>query len=608
MTFTGVRLTLISAVVFLAGALRAATPSFDQWADAFAADWVRLNPQLATRAQYFSGAEQDANDRQLGLTDMFGGFTGTKAARAHADLARRGLQELRGFPRAGLTPMQRTSAAVIQWSLEDALHRAEFAPEAFVFEQIGGYQLGLVNFLTTTHPLRNRRDAENYLARLALVGGRLDDGIAEAESAAAKGIIPPRFILKRVIEQLDGFVAKSAAENPFVATFKERLASVGAVTAGERTTLVAAAEKEVRDSVLPAYRRLRATLTAQLAKSNDDAGAWRLPRGEEFYAAMLETSTTTKKTAEEIHAIGLREVARIEGEMDVIFKQLGHPEGTVKSRYEKVSAGLKLPTGPDPRAAMIAHVDAVVQDGRRRAAAVFDLRPKAPVIVKREPEFSEKTAAAHYTDPAPDGSLPGIYWIPLPNLDPQSTWLGPGLKSIAYHEAIPGHHFQLALQQEMADLPRYRKLGIFGMATAYIEGWALYAERLADEKGWYEGDLIGRLGYLQMQLFRARRLVVDTGVHAKKWTRQQLIDYGLSEVETERYIVWPGQACAYMIGQLRILELREQAKAALGARFSIKEFHNVVLRGGSMPLDVLAQEVDAWVAASGGRATTGARK
>ena len=238
----------------------------------------------------------------------------------------------------------------------------------------------------------------------------------------------------------------------------------------------------------------------------------------------------------------------------------------------------------------------MVRDAEKRSEAVFDLRPKAPVTVIREPAFSESSAAAHYSDPAPDGSQPGIYWLPLADLSPRVTWLGTGLKSTAYHEAIPGHHFQLALQQETTSLPRYLKLGIFGFNSAYIEGWALYAERLADENGWYEGDLPGRLGFLNMQLFRARRLVVDTGLHEMKWTRQQVIDYGFTPTETERYIVWPGQACSYMIGQLRILELREKAKAALGAKFSIKEFHNLVLGGGSMPLEVLGQEVERWIA------------
>jgi len=324
-----------------------------------------------------------------------------------------------------------------------------------------------------------------------------------------------------------------------------------------------------------------------------------LPHGAEYYANNLETLTTTKLTPAEIHAIGLREEKRVSPEMESILQQLGYKDGTIQERIEKLNAKLNPPAEPDPRVALVAKVDALVQDAQRRSVACFDLRPKAPVTVKREPAFSEKSAAAHYSAPAPDGTTPGIYWLPLADLSPRVTWLGTGLKSTAYHEAVPGHHFQITIQQESTELPRYRKLGVFGFNSAYVEGWALYAERLAAENGWYDGDLPGKLGFLNLQLFRARRLVVDTGLHSLKWTRQQVIDYGFTATETERYIVWPGQACSYMIGQLKILELREKAKAALGPKFSIKEFHNLVLRGGSMPLDVLAQEVDHWIAAGG---------
>ena len=220
--------------------------------------------------------------------------------------------------------------------------------------------------------------------------------------------------------------------------------------------------------------------------------------------------------------------------------------------------------------------------------------PRTPVEVRREPAFSEKTAAAHYNDPASDGSRPGIFYLPLPG--PRYEMLT--RRTLAYHEAVPGHHFQVAIQQEMTTLPKYRRLLIFGGNSAYQEGWALYAERLADENGWYEGDPHGRLGYLADALLRARRLVVDTGIHAKRWTRQQAIDYGINAQEVERYIVWPGQACAYMIGQLKIVELREKARTALGNKFSIKAFHNLVLETGSVPLDVLEQEVDVWTEAS----------
>ncbi len=584
-----------TAAAALAHATNAA---FDTWADDFAARYVRQNPQLATRSQYFSGAEQDALDRQLTLSGSYGGTIGVKASQEAAALAREGLAGLNKFPEASLSPQQRTSAAIIRWTLEDDIHGAEFAQDRFVFDQFSGLHLGLVQFLTSSHPIRNQRDIENYLVRLALVGARLDDGIAEAKSAAAAGVLPPRFVVERVLGQLDGFLADPANKNPFVQTLDERIGKLGtAISAEDRAKFVAAAEQEVRASVLPAFGRVRALLAAQLPATNDDAGAWRLPRGAEYYANNLASMTTTQMTPAEIHAIGLREVARIQGEMEKILTQLGYTEGTLQSRIEKVNAKVNPPLEPDPRAEILAHVLAVVQDAEKRSAAVFDLRPKAPVTVLREPAFSEASAAAHYTDPAPDGSTPGIYWLPLADLGPRCTWLGTGLKSTAYHEAIPGHHFQLAIQQEKTDLPRYLKSGIFGFNSAYVEGWALYAERLADENGWYDGDLPGRLGFLNMQLFRARRLVVDTGLHAMKWTRQQVIDYGFTPTETERYIVWPGQACSYMIGQLRILELREKAKKELGAKFSIKEFHNLVLGGGSMPLEVLGQEVDRWIAA-----------
>lgn len=594
----GVLLTFTAAATLA----RAANAGFDTWADDFAARWVRQNPNAATAAQYFSGAEQDALDRQLNLTGVYTDTLGLRAAQANATLAREGLAALDKFPAGTLSSRQRTSAAIIRWTLEDAVSGAKFAQNRFIFDQFNGLHLGLVSFLTGTHPIRNRRDIENYLARLALVAPRIDEGIADAKAAAAAGVLPPRFVIERVLRQLDGFLADPAAKNPLVETLGERIDQLkGAIGAEDRAKLLAAAEAEVRTTVLPAYGRVRALLAAQLPAATDDAGAWRLPHGAEYYTSNLASLTTTAKTPEEIHALGLREVARIEGDMDAILRQLGYRDGTLQSRIEQLNAKINPPPEPDPRPALLAKVTEVVRDAERRSAEVFDLRPKAPVIVRREPAFSEGSAAAHYANPAPDGSQPGTYWLPLADLGPRVTWLGTGLKSTAYHEAIPGHHFQLALQQESTDLPRYLKLGIFGFNSAYVEGWALYAERLADENGWYEGDLPGRLGFLQLQLLRARRLVADTGIHSMKWTRQQAIDYGFTPQEIERYCVWPGQACAYMIGQLRILELREKAKAALGPKFSLKEFHNLVLGGGSMPLEVLGQEVDRWIAEGNAR-------
>ena len=573
----------------------AATPApgatFEAWSEQFVQEWVRSAPQLATRSQDFSGDEQDALDRQLTMVGEWGNPYGVSAATERAALARRGLDELRRFPASSLPPSLRTSAALLEWALDEAVRAPEFATHVYVFDQFGGLQLELINNLTQTHPIRNRRDIENYLARLALVASVLDKGIAEAQSATAQGILPPRFILERTVQQIDGFLANAPRTNVFVSSLDNRIGLLGdAIASADRATFVAAAEQTTADAVIPAFRRVRDLLAGQLPAATDAAGVWRLPRGDAFYARALRTFTTTALTADEIHAIGLKEVARIEGEMDAILRQLGYTRGTVNERYARLNASLQ-PKGTDPRPGILADNERWLRDAERRAADTFDLRPKAPVEVRREPAFSEKTAAAHYTDPAPDGSRPGVFWLPLPG----PPYLVLRRRSLVHHEAVPGHHFQLALQQEMTGLPRFRRRGVVGAGSAFVEGWGLDAERVADESGWFEGDPHSRLGYLESMLFRARRLVVDTGIHAKRWTRQQAIDYGINAQEVERYVVWPGQACSYMVGQLRIVALREKARAALGNRFSIKEFHNLVLRTGDVPLEILAREVDDWI-------------
>ena len=258
-----------------------------------------------------------------------------------------------------------------------------------------------------------------------------------------------------------------------------------------------------------------------------------------------------------------------------------------------LEASLQPPAEPDPRPGLIAKHSEYVRDNIRRSAAFFNLLPKAPVEVRREPALTEKTAAAHYSTPAPDGSRPGVFWAPLP---------GPlfniaNMRSLAVHEAVPGHHYQLALQQEQTSLPLWRQRRIFGGGSAHSEGWGLYAERLAIDNGWYDGDPVALLGALDSQLFRARRLVVDTGLHAKQWTREQAIAYGIGAQEVERYVVNPGQACAYMIGMLRMLALRDEAQQTLGAKFDVKAFHDMLLVTGSVPLDVLGDVMRRWAAA-----------
>jgi uncharacterized protein (DUF885 family) len=301
-------------------------------------------------------------------------------------------------------------------------------------------------------------------------------------------------------------------------------------------------------------------------------------------------------TPEQVHALGLQQVARIEAEMDKVLRELGYTQGSVKERFDALEASLQPPADPDPRPSLIAEHERILRDAEERATKLFDLRPTAKVRVMREPQFTEASAAAHYSSPAPDGSIPGTVWIPLPG--PKFQILE--MRTLTYHEGVPGHHFQIALQQETTDLPAFRRKRVFGRLSAFAEGWALYGEHLVAESGWYEGDPKGHLGQLSSELFRARRLVVDTGLHSKHWTRQQAIDYGIQPSEVDRYVVWPGQACAYMIGELEILAQREKARKALGARFSMPQFHNWLLRAGTVPLDVLKQVVDDEIAAAGG--------
>ncbi len=562
---------------------------FDRWASSFTAEWVRQNPQLCTMQQYFSGDEQDALDRKLALTGQFGVTYGAQAAEAAANLARRGLTELRQFPLATLSDEQRVSAAIIEWKLDDAIRNQAFAQHQFIFNQIIGLHIGLVHFMTSTHPIRSERDAENYVARLSVMADCLDQGIAESRTAAAAGVVPPRCILERTIAQIDALSSGDPHQHTLVDSLRRRLAGLDGVRRDHSEKLVAVAADIVRDSVVPAFHRVRDALDRQLDAAGEDAGAWSLPNGAAYYRRQLARFTGSSLSPDDVHEIGRREVARIESEMDAILRQLGYADGSIPERIEMLNAAQQL--APD-REDILNGLQGIIDDAQRRSQEHFGLRPTSPVIVQREPAFSEGSAAAHYTPPAPDGTRPGIYWVPLAEVSTRVPWLGIGLKSTAYHEAIPGHHFQLAIQQESATLPHFRKRGAFGFEASYGEGWALYAERLADENGWYEDDPASRLGYLEMQLFRARRLVVDTGLHELHWTREQAIDYGLTPAEVERYIVWPGQAWSYMLGQLRILELRERAKAALGNRFSIKDFHDIVLGGGTMPLAVLERRLD----------------
>ena len=562
----------------------ASAASITDFFNDFTAEWIRINPNLAVSTRYFTGPEQDRLEQQL-TPDT------PEYRRSRIQLAKQGLAGLKKFDRPAMTPLQQTSADLLQWQLETIVEGEPFSDYSFPLEQFGGVNVNLVGALTVNHPLRTEKDAANYVARLRQVGTRMNEAAANARRLIGKGMFPPRFILNATITQMRQFIASPPSQNPFVATFAERMALVKDIPAARREELRAQAEKIVSDDVYPAWRQAISVLEPVVARASDDAGLWRFKDGAKAYAYFLKRFTSTNLTPDQIHQIGLQQVEGIEKEMDTILRRLGRTEGSVKDRIERLKYDLRYPETDEGRKQIMADVEGILRDSQRRSALLFDQTPMAPVIAQPYPKFREANAAAAYSSPSPDGSRPGTFQIPLR----RERMTKFGLRSLVYHETVPGHHFQIALEMENKELPRFRQIRAFGGISALSEGWGLYAERLAAESGWYENDPEGLLGQLDSELFRARRLVVDTGIHAKHWTRQQAIDYGIEPSEVERYVVNPGQACAYMLGELKIIELRERAKKAFGDRFSFKQFHNVVLDAGTLPLNLLERQVDSYI-------------
>jgi uncharacterized protein (DUF885 family) len=567
---------------------RAAEHTIDGFFDAFTDEWVRHDPNLATRTRYFSGDEQDRLERLS--TPLWSRDWQLGRIR----LANKGLAELRQFDRASLNDIQRVSADLMESQLDMIVREERFLDYRFPIQQMGGANVNLVESLTVGHPLQSERDAENYNAVLGQMSMRMDEAIALSARQAAKDIIPPKFILEATIRQMQSFADSSSTQNPLVTTLGQKLTAVKNLRETSRGALLTDAEKTVTTRVYPAWKRAIAQLQSQLPRSSDNAGLWSLKGGPEAYAHFLELYTTTKMKPEEIHQIGLKQVAAIETEMDSLFRQLGRTSGSVKERSEKLQADLQYPnpTSEASREQIMRDIEGILRDAEKRSALLFDLRPKSAVVAQAFPTFRENNAAANYNAPSPDGSRPGTFQYPR-RLSRMTKF---ELRSLVYHETVPGHHFQVAYEMENKALPRFRRVRAFGGISALGEGWGLYAEHLTAESGWYEGDIEGRLGELYSELFRARRLVVDTGIHAKRWTRQQGIDYGIEPSEVERYAVNPGQACSYMIGELKIIELREKARKALGDRFSVRDYHNRVLQIGTVPLNLLERQIDAWVA------------
>jgi uncharacterized protein (DUF885 family) len=488
---------------------------------------------------------------------------------------------------------------------ERAIEGWRWRYHSYPLNQMSGLHSDVPACLINFHRVDNVADARGYLARLRGIAPLLDQLMAKAEVRAAKGIMPPKFVYGLVIDSCREVIAgapfdSSGKKSALFEDIEAKIAALKEADAATKAALLADATAALTGTVQPAYGKLIALLQAHEQRATTDDGVWKLPEGGEFYAYQLRGSTTTRLTAAEIHALGLREVARIHSGMEAIMKQVGF-KGDLQAFFQYIKEDPKFyyPTTPEGKAAYLKRVTGIIETMTARLDEFFITKPKAPLVVKPVEPFREQgSAAAFYEQPAPDGSRPGAYYVNTIDMRGVPIF---EMETLAHHEAIPGHHMQIAIAQELTGIPRFRK---YGGNTAYVEGWALYAEYFPKEFGFYQ-DPMQDFGRLYDELLRAVRLVVDTGLHDKQWTREQTMDYFRKNTpnperdiftETNRYIVWPGQATAYKVGQLKILELRELAKKELGAGFDLRAYHDLVLKDGAVPMDLLEENVRAWIA------------
>ncbi|BDU15208.1 DUF885 domain-containing protein [Lysobacter auxotrophicus] len=614
-------MTRLSLAVVLSATLAAASPvaAFDQaetvgsMMDRQTMDEVRRNPELRT----LLGLSGDGIDLSGQLTDV------GLARRAELRARMQGnLDELKRFDPARLTGQERWNYGLLSWFYQTQidLMKPDWTPawlpagaSTYAVDQLFSIPVSLPGFLENQHPVRDEAGAVSYVSRLRAVETKIDQVRANFDMQAKQGVLPPQTAMEGAASQIRALISVDPAKSPLVTSFEPKLAALKLPDA-RRDALLAQAVQAVRDDANPAYARLLARLDEEIAKQPGDRGVWALPDGAAFYDAALRWNTSTNLDADRIHALGVSEVARIEREMDARLRAQGRREGSVGERmsalvtdprfqYEDTDAG---------HAALIADIRRNLAKLDPHVPEYFGRTPPQPLDVRAVPKQAEANApGAYYIQPAMDGSRPGIFFVNFGNLKANTRW---SLPTLTYHEGSPGHHFQISIAQTLTDLPMLRRSL---NPSAFTEGWALYAEQLGAEMGLYRDDPWGDIGRLRAELFRSVRLVVDTGLHRKRWTPQQAIDYmrahtGMpeSEVRSEvyRYLVQPGQACSYKIGHLKFVELRDRAKRELGDRFDIRAFHDLVLGNGAVPLAVLEASIDDWIATQQGGGTRAASK
>lgn len=524
-----------------------------------------------------------------------------------AALTKSWLEEMRReFDIDRLDPQTALSYRLYEFDAEDQLASYKFSGNDYVFQHMSGPHSGLPSFMINFHSVASAEDVQAYISRLNGFKTYLGQYAQRADAQFDNGVILPKFVYAKLSEAsrnvITGAPFTEEKDSPIFADIKAKIENLD-IPQDQKNSLLDEAKAALLGSVQPAYISLLEMFKRHEDGATKDDGAWKLPEAENYYAARLRHYTTTDMSADEIHEIGLKEVTRIQGEMREIMKQVEF-DGTLKEFFDflRTDPQFTFPNTDIGRENYIAEATEIINDMKGRLDSLFITKPKADMIVKRVEPFREATAfGAFYDQPAIDGSRPGTYYINLKDVTEQPKYL---MQALAYHEGIPGHHMQIAIGMELEGLPKFRTLGGH---TSYIEGWALYSESVPKELGLYT-DPYKDFGRLSMEIFRAARLVVDTGIHTKKWTREQAVQYYLDNIpnpegdvraEIDRYIVWPGQATAYKIGMIKIQDLRKDAETRLGEKFDIREFHDVVLANGSVPLKVLEELVNDWVKSKG---------
>ena len=521
---------------------------------------------------------------------------------AMLDLLYKSREGLNAYGPEGLDGQELLSWKIVAWFFDDLIRQSEFDYGSYRVNQISGVMVNMPQFLTDRHQIVDQRSAQRYLSRLTEFARVIEEVRIRVLDDRDNGTVPPDFIIQGALNGMRQFVDGGARTNPLVTTLQDRLEKVASIDEKRALEITQQASNLVDIKILPQYAEMIAVFEELLKETDHSAGIWRLPQGDKIYESALRSNNSTTLSADEIHQLGLQEVARIEIEMDKILADQGLSKGPLVDRIRHLMTlpEHNWPNTDEGREQQIVYLNEVNDEIMSMVEDYFITIPPQPLEILRVPEYAQDSApGGYYQPPALDGSTAGRFYINQKDTRDNPRWT---LPTLMYHEGAPGHHFQLSAAQLIENVPFLRKVSPF---TAYAEGWALYAEQIAKtDMGMYDNDPLGDLGRLQAEMFRAVRLVVDTGMHAKRWSREKAIDYMLSKTgmteaevtrEIERYVVWPGQATAYKVGQLYILRLRAMAEQQLGEKFDLREFHEMILLNGAMPLEILEESVIDWI-------------